>query len=130
MMFLIFQHLTCRDPEHDTLDEFYKQLIWSFEACWLGKKPTHDWDGHEMHYPCAGDDLCGGFFFAVRALIQDLEHAYSAYDLPNPTANACCPLCPVGRRLGCNWWDFRPDAEWMNFIYNEISWLAQGHPCL
>ena len=42
MMFLIFQHLQCRDPDHCTLDVFYKQLIWSFKTCWLGKKPKWD----------------------------------------------------------------------------------------
>jgi len=45
MMFLMFQHLICRDPDHCTLDTFYMMLIWSFKWCWLGKKPTHDWNG-------------------------------------------------------------------------------------
>ena len=126
MMFLIFQHLICKDPGHCTLDTYYKMLIWSFKWCWLGKKPTHDWNGKKMNYPGAGDDLCGGFFFAVWALIQDLEHAHSAYDLPNPTANACCPLCPVGLDVGLWWFDFRPTATWLNFIYTVQSWLARG----
>ena len=126
MMFLIFQHLICRDPDHCTLDVFYKMLIWSFKACWLGKKPKYDWNGKEMFYPGAGDDLCGGFFFCVWALICDLEHAYQAYDLPNPTANACCPLCPVGLVPGVVWFDFRPTAQWLDHIYTVQSWLARG----
>ena len=126
MMFLMFQHLICRDPDHCTLDTFYKMLIWSFRACWLGKKPTVRWDGEKMSYPGAGDDLCGGFFFAVWALICDLEHAYQAYDLPNPTANACCPLCPVGLMPGLVWFDFRPSATWLQHIYTVQAWLARG----
>ena len=126
MMFMIFQHLICRDPDHCTLDEFYKMLIWSFNSCWLGKKPKWDWNGKEMFYKGAGDPLCGGFFFCVWALIQDLEHACKAYDLPNPTANACCPICPVGLMPGLVWWDFRPDAEWLQHIYTTQSWLARG----
>jgi len=126
MMFLMFQHLICRDPDHCTLDTFYKMLIWSFRACWLGKKPTVRWDGEKMSYPGAGDDLCGGFFFAVWALICDLEHAYQAYDLPNPTANACCPLCPVGLVPGLVWFDFRPSAAWLQHIYTVQAWLARG----
>ena len=126
MLFMIFQHLICRDPDHCTLDEFYKMLIWSFEACWLGKKPKKDWNGHEMFYKGAGEDLCGGFFFCVWALICDLEHANHAYDLPNPTANACCPLCPVGLQPGLVWYDFRPSANWLNHIYTVQSWLARG----
>jgi hypothetical protein len=130
MMFLIFQHLICRDPEHCTLDEFYKMLIWSFEACWLGKKPKRDWNGKEMFYQGAGDDLCGGFFFAVWALICDLEHANKAYDLPNPTANACCPLCAVGLEPGLFWFDFRPTAQWLDHIYSVQAWLARGFTCV
>jgi hypothetical protein len=126
MMFLIFQHLICRDLDHCTLDTFYRMLIWSFKACWEGKKPKFDWNGNEMNYPGAGDDLCGGFFFAVWALIQDLEHAYHNYDLPCPTANACCPLCPVGLIPGVVWYDFRPNAAWLKHIYTVQLWLARG----
>jgi len=126
MMFMIFQHLICRDPDHCTMDEFYRMLIWSFKACWLGKKPKWDWNGKEMFYPGAGDDLCGGFFFCVWALICDLEHAWKAYDLPNPNTNACCALCPVGLVAGLKWFDFRPSAQWLEYIYTVQSWLARG----
>lgn len=126
MMFLMFQHLICKDLDHNTLDVFYKMLRWSLKACWLGKKPTHDWEGKKMSYPGAGEDLCGGYFFCVWALICDLEHAYSAYDLPNPTANACCPLCPVGLDPGVVWYDFRPSAKWLDLIYTHQAWLARG----
>ena len=127
MVFLIFQHLICRDADHNTLDTAYRMFIWSFRAMWVGKKPKYDWNGEEMFYPGAGeDDLCGGFYFAVWALICDLEHAYSAYDLPNPIANACCPLCPVGLVPDAVWWDFRPTAGWLAHIYSVQSWLARG----
>ena len=126
MMFLMFQHLICRDQDHNTLDTAYRKLIWSFKACWEGKKPKFDWNGKEMFYEGAGEDLCGGFFFAVWALLCDLEHGYQAYDLPNPTANACCPLCPVGLISGVVWWDFRPKAKWLDHIYTVQSWLARG----
>ena len=126
MMFLIFQHLICRDQDHNTLDTAYKMFIWSFKACWLGKKPKYDWNGEEMFYPGAGDDLCGGFFFAIWALICDLEHGHTAYDLPNPTANACCPLCPVGLIVDVVYWDFRPSAKWLDHIYTVQAWLARG----
>ena len=48
-----------------------------------------------MFYAGAGLDLCGGLFFAVWALICDLEHGYKSYSFPNPVANICCPLCPA-----------------------------------
>ena len=108
------------------MDAVYRMFIWSFYWCWLGKKPTHDWNGEEMFYAGAGGDLCGGFFFAVWALICDLEHAMTCYDLPNPTANACCALCPVGLLPNLVWWDFRPNANWLEHIYNVQTWLARG----
>ena len=126
MMFLIFSHLICRDPDHCTLDVFYRMLIWSFKACWDGTWPKWDWNGKEMFHPRAGEALCGGFFFCVWALICDLEHAWTAYDLPNPKCNACCPLCPVGLLPGVVWFDFRPNAKWLEHIYNVQSWLARG----
>ena len=126
MMFLMWQHLLCRDEGHCTMDEAYKMFIWSFYWMWLGKKPTHDWAGKEMVYAGAGDALCGGYFFTVWALICDLEHAHERYDLPNPTALACCPLCPVGLFAGLCWWDFRPSAGWLAHVYNVQSWLARG----
>ena len=127
MIFLIFQHLICKEEGHTTLDTAYKMFIWSFKAMWIGKKPKYDWNGEEMFYPGAGEDLLyGGFFFAVWALICDLEHGHTAYDLPNPTVNACCPLCPVGLVLNVVWFDFRPNAQWLDHIYSVQSWLARG----
>lgn len=125
MIFLIFQHLMCVEEGHNTLDQAYKMWIWSFAACWTGKKPKYDWNGEEMFYAGAGDDLCGGFFFAVWALICDLEHGYKCYNFPNPTANICCPLCPCNA-LDIPWFDFRPTAAWLNHIWTVQSWLASG----
>ena len=79
-----------------------------------------------MFYDGRGEDLCGGFFFSVWALICDLEHGWKAYDLPNPTANACCPLCAVGLVPGVVWFDFSPKAKWLDHIYTVQSWLARG----
>jgi hypothetical protein len=126
MMFFMFAHLICRDADHCTLDRAFKELKWSFKCCWDGKKPKFDSDGNPMFYEGAGEDLCGGYFFAVWALICDLEHARENYDLPNPTATACCGLCPVGLLDGVHWWDFRPNAVWLNLVYTIESWLARG----
>ena len=67
-----------------------------------------------------------GFFFAVWALLCDLEHGYSCYDFPNPTSHACCPCCPVGLEANLMWWDFRAAAAWIDHIYSVQSWLARG----
>ena len=140
MLFMRFQHLVCRAIDNNTMDMVFHGLqgdmvftmfIWSFKACWEGRYPRIDWnDGNELDYDDAGTELCGGYFFCVWSLICDLEHAWKVYDMLSPTSNACCALCPVGRQLGCKWFDFRPAAEWLNHIYDETKWTAQGHPCL
>jgi hypothetical protein len=131
MIFMMFQHLICRDDDHHTMDTVFSMFIWSFKACWTGRNPVEDWNGKKMdYYEGIGEYFCGGYFFCVWSLIQDLEHGCKVYDMPNPTSNACCPLCPVGRQPGCKWYDFRPDAEWMKHMYDQMAWLAQGHPCL
>jgi len=130
MLFMLFQHLICRADDHHTMDIVFSMFIWSFKACWEGRYPVVDWNGKKMDYEDAGKELCGGYFFCVWSLICDLELGCKVYDLPNPTSNACCPLCPAGRQLGCKWFDFRPAAEWLKHIYDETKWLSQGHPCL
>ena len=45
MMFMMFQHLICVEEGHNTLDAVFKMFIWSFAACWEGKKPKYDWNG-------------------------------------------------------------------------------------
>ena len=94
---------------------------------YLGKKASHDWNGEPILYAQGEDlNLYGGFFFAVWALLCDLEHGYSCYDLPNPTSNACCPCCPVGLEANLMWWGFRRAAAWIDHIYSVQSWLARG----
>ena len=128
MLFMLLQHLICRAAEHNTMDVVFTMFIWSFKACWEGTHPSVDWNDNPLHYEEAGTELCGGYFFCVWSLICDLEHAWKVYEMPSPTSNACCALCPVGRELGCKWFDFRPSAVWLNHIYDEDKWAAQGHP--
>ena len=117
-------HLQGPKPLH--IGYFLQDAHLVFQNLLGGQETKWDWNGKEMFYKGAGEDLCGGFFFWVWALICDLEHANTAYDLPNPTSNACCPLCPVGLMPGAVWFDFRPSAKWLQHIYNVQTWLARG----
>ena len=90
-----------------------------------GKKPVKDWNGNDLHYEGMGEDLMGGFFMCLWALICDLDHCFKAYDMPRSTNNCPCGLCP------CNsgnvpWFDFRPQAAWVNLVYTVQAWLAAG----
>ena len=122
---MLFQHLETVATGHHILETVYRKLIWSMQCLWEGKKPKIDWKGKPLVYAGAGDELMGGFFMCLWALICDLEHCFKCYQMPNPTSNCPCGLCP------CNsgatpWWDFRPAATWMQLVYTVQSWLAAG----
>ena len=125
LAFMIFQHLESWTDGHHTLRTFYRKLIWSFQCLWEGKKPTKDWMGNAMVYAGAGDDLMGGHFMCLWALICDLEHCYKCYEMPNVNSNSPCGLCPCNT-VGIPWFDFRPTAVWMTLVYTIQSYLAAG----
>jgi hypothetical protein len=47
MIFMMFQHLICKDDDHHTMDTVFRMFIWSFKACWTGRNPVEDWNGEE-----------------------------------------------------------------------------------
>jgi len=85
--------------------------------------PERDW----KNKPLAGGgvSLLGGHFMVVWALICDLEHCCKCYQMPNPTSNTPCGLCPCNT-VGLPWFDFRPCAVWRDRVYTVQSWLAAG----
>ena len=81
--------------------------------------------GKDLNDPTAGDELMGGHFMCLWALICDLEHCFKCYEMPNPTSNSPCGLCPVDA-AGLPWFDFRPNADWISHIYTVQAWLEAG----
>ena len=92
-------------------------------ALWLGEEPILDWDGIPIPGAVPGVKLMGGKYMSLWALICDLEHAYKAYNLPNPTSSCPCGPCPVNSAK-LKWWDFRPNAPWTFEIFTKEVWLA------
>lgn len=130
LIFLLFQGLQCVRDGHHTLNVFYRKLVWSFDILWEGKVPGLDWNNKPCNPNTAGDDLLGGSFMCIWALICDLDHGWKAYKMPNPNCNTPCGCCP------CNasdtpWFDFRPTAAWIPKIYTVEDWLEAGlNACL
>ena len=122
-MWLLYQALESFEDSHHTFNTYYKQLKWSFMALWLGEEPIIDWDGNPIPGAVPGVKLMGGKYMSVWALICDLEHAYKAYNLPNPTSSCPCGLCPANSAK-LKWWDFRPNAPWTFEIFTKEVWLA------
>jgi len=125
-MWLLHQSLTCFEPGHKSLTVLYKKLIWSFDALWSGFEPVKNWLGEPIAGAEPNSKLMGGKFMAVWALTHDMEHGFKCYELPNPTSNNPCGLCP------CNssdvpWFDFRVCAEWLSKIFDAPGFVAAGH---
>ncbi|HIF94878.1 MAG TPA: hypothetical protein EYQ60_17410 [Myxococcales bacterium] len=129
MVFCLHTAIQCVRAGHNTLDVVFKKMAWSFTAMWVGKWPTHDWNGGPMHYPArgpsGGDDLAGGFFCAIWALIGDLDYWRAYLRLPNSTSNTPCAICPCNVS-DCPWYDFRTHAVWLGRIYDTAAWTAAG----
>eukprot|EP00973_Karenia_brevis_P085585 11873825-Karenia_brevis.AAC.1 len=71
----------------DTYRAFWRVLVWSLEALQAGKFPSQDWTGRsylegEWEYTMRGQDLAGGFFGVLFALIGDLEYFQRTIRLP------------------------------------------------
>ncbi len=127
LIFMLFQHLQSVVGGHHTFNTVYRKLKWSFQVLWEGKKPHFDWKGDRLYYAGAGDDLMGGYFMCLWALICDLDHCYKCYEMPNSTSNIPCGLCPCdSSALGTPWFDFRPNAVWMTMVYTVQTWIAAG----
>ena len=125
VMYLLYSSLESFAVGHNTVEAFYAMLIWSFEALWTGEEPVVDWKGKPIEGAVAGVKLMNGKFMAVWSLICDLEHANKCYQLPSPSGNCPCGLCPVNSGT-LPWWDFRPNALWFDRVYTIPSWLASG----
>ena len=125
LIFCIHQILQSPRAGHHTLDVVFRKMAWSFKWLWLGKWPTHDWDGHPLSYSKAGTDLAGGYFACVWALPGDLDYWRGDLNLPNSTSNDPCAICP------CNssdlpWFDFTVSALWPGKMYDIATWVASG----
>ena len=107
------------------MEKFYRQLIWSFEALWLGFEPVKDWAGKPIAGAKRNVKLMGDKFMTLWSLICDLEHCAKAYGMPSAYGICPCGLCPVNSS-DIPWWDFRPNALWLPRIYTKAQWVAAG----
>jgi hypothetical protein len=120
----------------DTLKLFCKVLSWSLHWLYLGRWPTHDWNGVEYaegteEYSRAYDIYwltapnLGAVLFSSNC---DLDFLHKMWRLENHNNNSKpCTWCGAGLADDCNWRDFRPGAAWLNTIYSNAGWL-EAHP--
>ena len=114
---------------------FCRILAWSLYWSYLGRWPTHDWNGREY---TEGSEACrlatdvywlaGGFAAVFFSLESDLDCFYKTWRLENHGGphNPCC-WCPASLASDNNWRDVRPSAGWIGRCYTAASWTA-AHP--
>ena len=118
----------------DTMVEFCLILNWSLWWLYLGRWPTHDYQGHPYR---AGTEeyklattvywLAQGFCGIVWGLQGDLDWFHKGMRLENHSRNEnpCC-CCPAGM-ADPSWRDFRDCAAWCLLVYTAERW-REVHP--
>lgn len=111
-----------------TLERFMKILKWSFYWLWLGKWPTHDYEGKK--YPLSSEEgkkantwLADGYYAVLWALMGDLDYFYYTLGLPRYSASSPCCLCKCTIHGATTWKDNRKNAPWLQTLWTPSSWL-------
>ena len=104
-------------------------LLWSLNALFECKFPSHDVDGKPLHGQ-AGKELAGGLKFVMWSLKADLDHWAKAYGLSHYNSNNPCEFC-VGSRIGPQkgWHNyFGSAATWRGRYFSAVQWRQLYHP--
>ena len=71
----------------------------------------------------AGQWLAGGYYAIVWAITGDQDYKRDCMGLPNINSTKPCVHCPADSKLRCHsefaWYDFFPEANWVQGIYGE-----------
>ena len=126
VIFTVFTGIQASSLAGKTLTQFWKKLKWSLEALWHGKWPEVDENGLAMPPGSKSGDLAGGHYACLWALIGDLDYMWKGVGLPNcNNLSKPCGWCPANNST-MPWYDFRPNAAWVQNVFTEAQWRAQG----
>jgi hypothetical protein len=123
------------DRRSDTMKVFSRIMSWSFYWLYLGRWPTHDWNGVEYTEPSQEWKLAtemyylaegyAGLFFSNTC---DLDFYAKLWRLENHNnSSQPCFLCPASLEDHVNWRNFKPGAGWIASTYTNAQWL-EAHP--
>ena len=110
-----FGLFTCSEVKENrnTMCKIWLILMWSLEAAFEGKFPSHDVYGKALHGQ-AGKDLAGGLKFVLWSVKADLDHWAKAYGLSHYNSNDPCEFCPASRK--------GPWKSWHNYFGDDATW--------
>ena len=97
-----------------TMENIWAIVMWSLQAVFTGKWPTHDVSGNALADGNAGKDLAAGLRFVLWSLKADLDHWAKAYGLTHCNSNDPCEFCTASRKGNHLGWHnyFGKDARW------------------
>lgn len=113
-----------------TMQTIWPIIMWSLQAAFDGKFPTHYVDGKEVTDGNAGKDLAGGLRFVLWSLKADLDHWAKAYGLTHYNSNDPCEFCTASRKGHPLGWHnyFGKDASWRQRSFSATQWRSLYHP--
>jgi len=124
MIFLLHKLLCARD----SIDTYWKHVVWSLNAMFLGTWPSVDVDG-VAYFPGTrewermGKPLAGGFRATLWAIKGDLEWYANALHLENFGSLTPCFLCRANTTTH-PWTDCRRGAAWSGTVWSNHAWNA------
>ena len=120
----------------ETMPHVMRVLLCSFEALYLGKWPTNNWDREPFREGTAeaalgGRDLAEGFFGTIFALTGDSKFMSEDLKLRNVSSLEPCEWCPchrvTGRSAKYHVFNFNLKANWKSTLFTVADWLSVAH---
>ena len=124
-MFGIFTSSEVKEGRN-TMQTILPIIMWSLQAAFDGKFPTHYVDSKEVTDGNAGKDLTGGLRFVLLSLKADLDHWAKAYGLTHYNSNDPCEFCTASRKGHPLGWHnyFGKDASWRQRSFSATQWRS------
>ena len=129
LVFLWHMKLCSTMPERNTLDVFWRRLVWSLTWLQKGKWPDRNEHG-VLYHPTSpegkkarenGGWLASGWRCVLWAILGDLEHFGVTLGLENAGSLTPC-FCCRANKSNVPWTDFRKNAAWMRTIWSNSEW--------
>lgn len=120
-----------KEHGHDTWQELWVMMVWSFLALWHGVHPLVDWNGRAFKPGSrfaakAGQLICEGYRFVIWNIIGDWEFMANVLGMPHWRNPSVCHECDAtqisgSRSYGLNF----PGKLWTLFDPEVFTFLSR-----
>lgn len=120
--------------DDETDEEIWKALIWSLNAMYEGRWPTHDWKGvkYDAESPegqRANTFLAGGYRVVIWLLKGDIDYYAKSLWLKHYSSLDFCDYCNStidNVDASMQSYKFGPTARWMNALLTAEQWRSNA----